>query len=68
METLGIENNHTMRVCRSDDQAQRNRFRELRSYSDPSLNDITKQSYYPQYQQQSYPTVYDQQQYNTSPR
>jgi hypothetical protein len=68
LETLGIENNHTMRVCRSDDQAQRNRFRELRSYSDPSLNDITKQTYYPQYQQQSYPTVYDQPQYNISPR
>ncbi|CAF2522135.1 unnamed protein product [Rotaria sp. Silwood2] len=75
LETLGIENNHTMRVCRGDDQAQQHRQRELRSYATTdqqysSSNDIYRQQqqqqpYYPQYQQQvysNYPTMYDQQQ------
>ncbi|CAF4596852.1 unnamed protein product [Rotaria sp. Silwood1] len=76
LETLGIENNHTMRVCRGDDPAQQNRQRELRSYATmdqqySSSNDIYRQQqqqqqpYYPQYQQQvysNYPTMYDQQQ------
>jgi hypothetical protein len=72
LETLGIENNHTMRVCREDDPAQQNRRRELRSYTMPdqqysSSNDIYKQQQqpYPQYQQQpysNYQPMYDQQQ------
>ncbi|CAF3820505.1 unnamed protein product [Rotaria sordida] len=83
LETLGIENNHTMRVCRGDDSAQQQRQRELRSYATmdqqySSSNDIYRQQqqqpYYPQHQQQvysNYPTMYDQQQqqqYTTSPR
>ncbi|CAM4857765.1 unnamed protein product [Rotaria socialis] len=68
LESLGIENNHTMRVCRGDDQSQQNRQRELRSY-----HGSDQQSYYPQYQQQvysNYPTMYDhqQQQNMISPR
>ncbi|CAF0879530.1 unnamed protein product [Rotaria sp. Silwood1] len=62
LETLGIENNHQMRVCRADDQAQQNRRREVRSYATSdqqysSSNDIyqqqqQQQQFYPQYQQQ----------------
>ncbi|CAF1156405.1 unnamed protein product [Adineta ricciae] len=35
LETLGIENNHQMRVCREDDPAQQNRRRELLSNQQP---------------------------------
>jgi hypothetical protein len=84
LEGLGIENNHTMRVCREDDPAQQNRRKELRSHGAPDQqyppsNDIYKQQPYPQYQQQqqqpysNYPTMYDpnqqqQQPFGTSPR
>ena len=80
LETLGIENNHTMRVCRADDLSQQRRLRELRAYSTldqqyPPSNDIYAQQrfYYPQYQQpfySNYPTIYEQQQqqYVDSPR
>ncbi len=76
LETLGIENNHTMRVCRGDDPAQRSRLQQQQQYSS-SNNAYTQpqQQYtYPQYQQQgysNYPTNYDQQvqQYiSSSPR
>ncbi|CAF3838511.1 unnamed protein product [Rotaria sordida] len=69
LETLGIENNHQMRVCREDDQAQQNRRRELRSFATSdqqysSSNDIyqqqqLQQQFYPQQQQQQF---YPQQQ------
>ncbi|CAF2536498.1 unnamed protein product [Rotaria sp. Silwood2] len=64
LEALGIENNHQMRVCRADDQAQQNRRRETRSFATSdqqysSSNDLfqqqqqqQQQQFYPQYQQQ----------------
>lgn len=71
METLGIENNHQMRVCREDDPAQQSRRRELRSYANAdqqysSNNDMQKQQQQPY---SNYPGMYDQQQqFGTSPR
>jgi hypothetical protein len=59
LETLGIENNHQMRVCREDDPVQQNRRRELRSLQPANLaysssSDVYRQQVaYPQYQQQA---------------
>lgn len=75
METLGVENNHQMRVCRADDPAQRERQRQLRASPplDQYYQTLSKvdpyqsgqYSYYSQLQQPAYSTyqrTYDQQQ------
>lgn len=73
METLGIENNHTMRICRGDDTAQQIRQRELRTFvaldqQYPGPSDVYKQQQQPlQQQQQPYYPQYQQQVYSTYP-
>ncbi|UJR35185.1 hypothetical protein I4U23_027952 [Adineta vaga] len=67
LESLGIENNHQMRVCREDDPAQQNRRREL--LSNQPNNSFNQQQQPPpqmhnQFQQQQ---QQQQQQYNASP-
>lgn len=64
METLGIENNHQMRVCREDDPAQQSRRRELRSYANADQSNIDMQKQQPPYSNQ--PGMYEQ--FGTSPR
>lgn len=67
LETLGIENNHTMRVCRKDDPNPSNKQSQVYNY--PSTTNIyaPQSTYYPQQTYATYPTQYDQQ-YLTSPR
>ncbi|CAF1194818.1 unnamed protein product, partial [Didymodactylos carnosus] len=76
LETLGIENNHQMRVCREDDPVQRNRRKELRSYTDYTNQQDPYGGGQTMYQQQqtNYPNQYpnyqsyNNDQYSTSPR
>ena len=71
LETLGIENNHQMRVCRADDPAQRERQRQLRASPTMDLYPSTGYTYYVQQPGQvysTYPSSYDSTTYSISPR
>ncbi|CAF3646864.1 unnamed protein product [Adineta steineri] len=71
LETLGIENNHQMRVCREDDPTQQNRRRELLSNTAPNQQNVPSNgTYNPQQQQQPpppQPQLYNQYQQQQQP-